>query len=177
MRNIEDADVAILMVDLKQGISVQDKRIAALVEKRGKGLVIAANKSDLIAKEAVKPVHDWLRASVPYISSVPIVFTSALNNVGVQEVIAAATEVFEQGGKRLANAQLKKELLPVFQAQPPRRGAVVYGVKKKGTRPPTFILQVSDTKAVNEAYLRFAEREIRHRFGFRGYPVRIRVGR
>jgi GTP-binding protein len=175
IRNIDDADVALLVIDVRAGIAVQDKRIAAIVAEKGKGLVIVANKSDLITSDAVKPVRDWLRDAVPYISHVPIVFTSALTKEGVQDAVRQARRVFAAGGARLTNDQLKNILMPSFQATPPRRGAVISGVKQRHTRPPIFILQTSDTKAVNDAYLKFAEKEIRRHFGFDGYPVRVRV--
>jgi GTPase len=175
IRNIGEGDVCLLVLDVREGIAVQDKRIAALVAQRGKGLVIIANKVDLIAGNALKPVREWLRDTIPYIHHVPIVFTSALANTSILEVIAAANRVFERGGVRLTNAQLKERLLPIFESHPPRHGAVINGVRQKGTRPPTFMLQTRDPKAINEAYLKFAEREIRKLFGFDGYPVRIRV--
>ena len=124
----------------------------------------------------MKPVQDWLREVLPYIRYVPIVFTSALENRNVQEVVRAASRVFEQGQKRVSKQDLK-ELLPDFEAVPPRRGAEVYAVKQTGVCPPEFKLCVTDPKVVNDAYLKFAEREIRRHFGFEGYPLRIRVGR
>jgi GTP-binding protein len=176
IRTIDDADVVIFVLDVRAGVSVQDKHIAALIAEKGRGLVICANKADLLAEDALEPVRDWLREVLPYIRYVPIVFTSALENRNVQEVVRAASRVFEQGQKRVSKKDLKA-LLPDFEAAPPRRGAVVYAVKQTGVCPPQFKLSVTDPKVINEAYLKFAEREIRRRFGFEGYPLRIRVGR
>ncbi len=176
IRTIYDADVVIMVLDVRAGVSVQDKHIASLIAERGKGLVICANKADLLSEDAMKPVQDWLREVLPYIRYVPIVFTSAKEQRNVQEVVREASRVFAQGQKRISKNDLK-ELLPVFQAAPPRRGAEVYAVKQTGVSPPAFKLSVTNTKVINEAYLKFAEREIRRRFGFQGYPLRIRVSR
>jgi GTP-binding protein len=175
IRNIAEADVALLILDVRAGISTQDQKIASLVEARGKGLVVVANKADLIPQEAVKPVQDWLRSTISYISHVPIIFTSALHQKGILEAVGQAARVFDQGGRRLTSAELKDQLLPVLQAHPPRRGAIIYRVKQKSTRPPGFVLQSRDPKAINDAYRKFAEHEIRRLFGFNGYPVRVRV--
>jgi GTP-binding protein len=177
IRTIDEADVAILILDVREGITGQDQRIAALVAEKGRGMVVVANKADLIARDAVAVVREWLEGTIPYVRHVPIIFTSALKNEGVQEVVHRAASVFDQGGTRLSKAQLKDELLPALVAHPPRRGAQVYGIKQRGARPPVFELQVSDPKVVDDAYLKFAEREIRKRLGFPGYPVRIRVSR
>ena len=177
IRNIDEADVALLLIDVRQGIAVQDKRIAAIVAEKGKGLVIVANKSDLVTADSVSPVRDWLRETIPYIRHVPILFTSALTGRGVQDAVREARRVFEAGGARLTNDQIKDFLLPVLQKTAPRRGCVIRSVKQRHTRPPIFVLQASDPKAVNDAYIKFAEREIRRLFGFDGYPVRVRVGR
>jgi GTPase len=176
IRTIDDADVVIFVLDVRAGVSVQDKHIAALIAEKGRGLVICANKADLLSEDALEPVRDWLREVLPYIRYVPIVFTSALENRNVQEVVRAASRVFEQGQKRVSKQDLK-ELLPEFEAAPPRRGAKVYAVRQTGVSPPQFKLSVTDPKVINEAYLKFAEREIRRHFGFEGYPLRIRVGR
>jgi GTP-binding protein len=177
IRTIDEADVGILMLDVKEGITVQDKRIAALVEAKGRGMVIVANKADLISADAVKPVQDWLRDTVPYIRYVPIVFTSALKEEGIHAAVRQAAEVYDAGGVRVSKAQARERLLPEFERNPPRHGAQVYSIRQKGVRPPVFALQVSDPKAVNDAYIRFAERAIRQEYGFTGYPVRIRVSR
>jgi GTP-binding protein len=176
IRTIDGADVVILVLDVRAGVSVQDKRIASLIAEKGKGLVICANKADLLSEDALKPVRDWLREVLPYIRYVPIVFTSAKEQHNVQEVVREASKVFAEGQKRISRQNLK-ELLPVFQAAPPRRGAEVYAVKQTGVSPPEFKLSVTNPKVINDAYLKFAEREIRRRLGFQGYPLRIRVGR
>jgi len=177
IRTIGDCDVAILMLDVKDGITVQDKRIAALVEAKGRGLVIVANKADLITSDAIEPVQNWMHDTVPYIRHVPIVFTSALHDRGILDVVRQATRVYDNGGKTVSKAQARESLLPEFEANPPRRGAQVHSIRQKGTRPPVFVLQVSDPKAINDAYLKFAERTIRRQFGFDGYPLRLRVSR
>jgi len=177
IRTIDDADVAIFVLDVRAGVSAQDKHIAALIAEKGRGLVICANKADLLSEDSLKPVQDWLREVLPYIRYVPIVFTSAKENRNVQEVVRAASRVFEQGQKRISKQDLKDQFLKVLVAAPPRKGAQVRSVKQTGVAPPEFKLAVTDPRVINEAYLKFVEREIRRLFGFEGYPMRIKVGR
>jgi GTP-binding protein len=177
IRTIDDADVAIFVLDVRAGVSAQDKHIAALIAEKGRGLVICANKADLLSEDSFEPVQDWLREVLPYIRYVPIVFTSAKENRNVQEVVRAASRVFEQGQKRISKQDLKEQLLEVFIAAPPRKGAQVRSVKQTGVCPPEFKLAVTDPRVINEAYLKFVEREIRRLFGFEGYPMRIKAGR
>jgi GTP-binding protein len=177
VRNIDDADIAILMLDVRAGVTAQDKRIATLVAEKGKGLVIAANKADLLTGDAVQSVRDWLRSTLPYISHVPIVFTSALMNRDIQQVIHEAVTVFDRGGQRIGKREIQEQLLPRLQASPPRRGATVRDIIQTRIRPPEFKLRVSDFRVIDNAYLRFVEHEIRRCFGFPGYPIRIRAGR
>lgn len=175
VRNIAEADIALLVLDIREGMTMQDKHIAALVAERNKGLVIVANKADLVKREAIKPIQDWLRSSIPYIRHVPIVFTSAKTGTGISQVLDQAEKVFTLGALRLTGAQLKEQLLPVLQANPPPDGAQILGIRQKGVRPPDFILYARASKNIPESYLRYVEREIRRRYPFTGYPLRVRV--
>lgn len=174
---IRRCELALVVIDATDGPTNQDKRIVNLVEEQDKGIVIVANKLDIVPRELVKKVQDYVRRELQFADYAPIVFASALKGRGVSEVIRQARAVHTAGTTQVSAALLRRTVLAELSANPPRRGCRVLGLAQTGTRPPTFRLRLSDPRAADAAFRRRIINLLRAGFGFAGWPIRLRITR
>jgi len=174
---IERCDIALLVLDATEGPTAQDKKLANLIEARAKGLVIVANKMDLVARDLLKPVESWVRKQLSFVGYAPVVHTSVLKGEGVTDTLRAAGHVWESGGRRLGSTLLREAVLPRLQSKQPRYNCRVLHLTQTGHRPPVFRLKLTRPDLADRAYLRFVTAEIRRVFSFEGYPLIVRTSR
>jgi len=174
---IRRCDVVLLIVDATEGPTNQDKKLVNLIESRNKGLVIVANKIDLVQSGLTQKVHEWVASELSFVKYAPIVFASALKNQGVTDAVHHASLVYETGGRRISNGLLKKTVLRQLQESPRNYKNKVLGLTQIGTRPPKFKLRITRPGAVEAAYKTFVISEIRRFYKFEGYPVRLWITR
>jgi GTP-binding protein len=177
IEQIKHCDVALVMFDAFDGPTNQDKRIINLVEERSRGLVVVANKMDTVPEGLKDKVRDWVKKELQFADYAPVMYTSVLEGLGVTETVHEARRIWESGGRQVSTAQLRAAVFPAIEKNPPRFDCRILALSQVGTRPPTFRLRVNRPDAVTPVYLRFVVSEIRGRFKFPGYPVRIRVTR
>jgi len=177
IEQIRHCDVALVMFDAHDGPTNQDKRIVNLVEERSRGLVVIANKMDTVPEELKDKVRDWVKKELSFADYAPVMFTSVLQGLGVTEAVHEARRVWESGGQQVPGSKLRDKVLPLLEKNQPRFDCRVVALSQVGTRPPTFRLRVTRPNAVTPAYERFVVGEIRKRFKFIGYPLRIKVTR
>jgi len=177
IEQIRHCDVALVMFDAFDGPTNQDKRIVNLVEERSRGLVVVANKMDTVPENLKDKVRDWVKKELRFADYAPVMFTSVLQGLGVTEAVHEARRVWENGGQQMSGAKLRDKILPLLEKNQPRFDCRVIALSQVGTRPPTFRLRVTKPTVITPAYERFVIAEIRKRFRFRGYPVRIKVTR
>ena len=179
LRSIERADVAVLVVDATAGIVAQDARIAGFVEEEGRGLVVAFNKWDLVEKDS-GTAGEYARhaqTELAFARHAPVVQISALTGQRVRRVLSFAAEVYDQASRRIPTAEINQFMMAAADRRPPRgghRSNILYATQV-GERPPTFVLFVSDTEAVDHAYRRYLANQLRQEYGFAGVPLRISV--
>ncbi|MEO0085296.1 MAG: ribosome biogenesis GTPase Der [candidate division WOR-3 bacterium] len=174
---IRRCEIALIVIDATEGPANQDKRIVNLVEEQDKGIVIVANKLDIVPRELLKKVQDYVRRELEFAGYAPIVFISALKGRGVVEVIRQALAVHAAGNLQVSAALLRRTVLEELKLKPPRRGCRVLGLTQAGTRPPAFRLRLSDPKAADPVFRRRVLNLLRAGFGFAGWPIRLRIGR
>lgn len=177
IEQIKHCDVVLVMFDAFDGPTNQDKRIINLVEERNRGLVVVANKMDTVPELLKDKVRDWVKKELRFADYAPVMYTSVLEGLGITETVHEARRVWESGGRQISTAQLRAAVFPALEKSPPRFDCRILALSQVGTRPPTFRLRVSRPDAVTPVYERFVVSEIRGRFKFPGYPVRIRVTR
>ena len=180
-RAIGRADVCLLLIEATQEVHVQDLRIAELAWKSGCGLILVANKWDLVEKDgktAIEYERD-LRTRAPSLKSVPIVFTSALTGQRVRRVLDVVLEVADARASRVATSEVNDVLQELAARLPPphHRGIPVklLYASQVSTRPPTFVIFTNQPKGLSEPYLRYLRNGFRDRWGFVGSPLRLRV--
>ncbi len=182
IRSIDRADVALLVIDAAEGITAQDKKIASVVNNRGRGCVIVVNKWDLITEKTTETAGWWvkeIRYHMPFVAYAPVIFTSALTGKRVNRLLPLVDEVFEQYTKRIKTADVNRFLEGVMAKHSPplhrNRRLKFFYAAQVATRPPTFVFVVNYKKGIAASYRRFLENQIREQFDFEGTPIRTVV--
>ena len=181
-RAVQDADVCVVMVDATEDeLHAQDVRIAQTAWDAGKGVILVANKWDLVPKETMT-APDWekkVRERVPFLQWVPIVFTSALTGQRVRKCLDLVLEVQEQRTRRIETHEVNEVLGALIDRQQPpthrgRRVKLRYATQI-GVEPPTFAIFCNYPKALADHYLRYLHNGFREAWTFMGSPIRLRV--
>jgi GTPase len=174
LRSLARCDVAVAMIDIAEGLSSYDKSIVDDAERAGKGLIIAANKWDLVEKDTMtmKRIEQELRDELPDKEAFPVVFISAKTGQRVRNVLGLACRIQDARKLRVPTPEFNRfvETLPI----PPGAGDIMirYGAQT-GTEPPSFVLFVNDPLKVKDNFTTYVERAIRKAFGFEGTPIRL----
>ncbi len=176
---IRFAEVVIVLIDAERAFEEQDIRIADLVEREGRAVVIAINKWDLV--DAEPGAFARLRAQtdrlLPQLKGVPIVALSAKNGEGIDRLMAAVLEIHMVWNRRVPTAALNRFLAQATSEHPPpalrgRRLRLDYITQPK-SRPPTFVLFSSRPSALPETYRRYLVNGLRDSFVLPGTPIRL----
>ncbi len=182
IRSIRECDVALLVIDAKEGISDQDKKISSIITEAGKGLIVAINKWDLIeAKQAntINKFEKQLAIDIPFLSFAPKIFISAVTKQRLGQIFEKAVEVYEQCTKRVSTGLLNKVINEAYALNPPTsfkgKRLKIYYITQAKTQPPTFVLFVNSEELLKDSYKRYLENKLREAFGFFGTPIRISV--
>ena len=175
---IRFAEVVVLLMDAERLFEEQDLRIADLVEREGRALVIAISKWDLAERRAGGiTAARASRRRLPQVKGVPVVGVSGLTGEGLDRLMAAVLDIHEVWNKRVSTNQLNKWLEEVTAAHPPpavsgRRIRLNYVTQAKA-RPPTFVLFCSRAEKVPPAYQRYLVNALRDQFDLPGTPIRL----
>jgi GTP-binding protein len=179
IKTIEDSDVVILVVDARAEFSEQDKKIAGLVLGRGKGLVLALNKWDLVSSlpNAKRAVVDRIHFLFPDAEHIPTVPVSAKTGEGVEKVLSTVIRVREEMRKRIDTGELNrafKEWKAAYDI-PLKKNIRIRYITQEGVDPVRFIIFVNTRRGFPQSYLRYLKNRIREQFGFRHVPVQIEI--
>ena len=177
---VREADVCLVLVDATEPIHVQDLKVVEQAWEAGAGVILVANKWDLVEKDHMTAAkfEKGLRLRAPFLKWVPVIFTSALSGQRVRKSLDQILEVQDVRHERIPTAEVNQALEALLRHQPPphsrgRRVTVRYGTQVS-TAPPTFVFFANLPKALPEHYIRYVHNSLRERWGFVGSPVRIR---
>jgi GTP-binding protein len=179
LRAVRFAEVVVLMMDAQNRFEEQDLRIADLIEREGRAIVLAVNKWDLVERQpnqisALRSDADhWL----PQVKGAPVVAVSGLMGEGIDRLMSAIEEAYGVWNKRVSTAALNRWFEQAVAANPPpavsgRRLKLNYITQTKA-RPPSFVLFCSRADAVPQSYLRYLVNSLREVFDLPGTPIRI----
>lgn len=181
IRAIDNCDVAVLVLDARDMVTEQDKKIAGYVHEAGKGLIILVNKWDAVEKDNNTMVHytEDIRKALPFCQYAPVLFGSALTKQRIHKLADLLFFVADQHSMRISTSVLNDLLDDAKMVNPPPahagRVAKIYYMTEVGIRPPTFVLFANDADLIHFSYVRFIENRLRESFGFEGSPIRIIV--
>ena len=178
---IERADVCIIMLDAREGVTEQDTKVAGYAHEAGKASIFAVNKWDLIEKDSKtmdRMRRDILR-DLSYMTYAPILFISALTGQRVDRLFELIKYVNEQAAMRISTGMLNDLLADaIARVQPPTdkgKRLKIFYITQTGVRPPTFVSFCNNAELFHFSYLRYLENRIRGVFGLEGTPVRMVV--
>jgi GTPase len=176
---IRFAEVVIVLVDATAPFEEQDVRIADLIEREGRAVVVAFNKVDLVERQpGVRPrLREEADRALPQIKGVPVVALSARTGEGLDRLMAAVLESYAVWNQRVPTAALNRFLSEAAETHPPpavrgRRIKLGYMTQAK-SRPPTFVLFSSRAAALPETYRRYLINGLRETFKLPGTPIRL----
>ncbi|HOS19359.1 MAG TPA: ribosome biogenesis GTPase Der [Clostridia bacterium] len=178
---IRRADVALIVVDAKLGLSEQDVKIAGYVHEEGKAGVLIVNKWDLIEKDThtMNEFKKKLAVDLAFMDYVPMLFISALTGQRVGKVMEYADMVYEQNCRRVSTGTLNDIVAEaVSVTEPPSdrgRRLRIYYATQVSVKPPTFVLFVNDPELMHFSYKRYLENYFRKSFGLDATPMRLIV--
>ena len=181
LRNIEDSDVALLVLDASEGIVDMDQKIAGLIHSAGKGAIILLNKWDLVDKSisSIKELEEKIYRKLWFMTYSPILTVSALSRRRITKVFPLIDKVIAEYSRRIATHELNLFLRDAVSAKAPPmvkgKNVKIYYIAQVSTGPPAFVLFTNKKAGIKKQYLKFLENLLRDRFNFGGVPVRLYV--
>jgi GTPase len=174
LRAIDDADIALLVIDADEGVTGQDQRLAERVDAAGCPVVVLLNKWETIEDaEARVKIEADARRKLAFLGDLPVLKISALTGKGVHKLRPLLQDAIEHYHRRVPTRDVNRVISEAEQRQPAGGGARVLYAVQGATDPPTFTLFVN--RELPHHHLRFLERSIRDAFGFGSTPIKLRV--
>lgn len=176
---IRRADICLMVVDSKEGLSEQDVKICGYIHEQGKPSVILMNKWDLIAKDSntINEFQKKLDCDLAFMDYYKSIYISALTGQRVEKILSVALEAYNNSCRRVTTGTLN-DLIgdAVRTTNPPSKNGKrlkIYYTTQDDVCPPRFIIFVNDSTLVHFSYKRYIENVIRNAFDFSGTPIRI----
>lgn len=176
---IRRADICLMVVDSKEGLSEQDVKICGYIHEQGKPSVILMNKWDLIAKNSntINEFQKKLDCDLAFMDYYKSIYISALTGQRVEKILSVALEAYNNSCRRVTTGTLN-DLIgdAVRTTNPPSKNGKrlkIYYTTQDDVCPPRFIIFVNDSTLVHFSYKRYIENVIRNAFDFSGTPIRI----
>lgn len=181
-RALARADVAVILVDAADAVTRQDAAIAGAAEKAGCGVVIAANKWDLVKDRGPsfsKTFDADLRRALRFADFAPVLHVSALTGQRAPRVIERAVDVAAARAAHVGTAELNRVVARITTrhrpASPGRRAVKILYAAQVGARPPSFVFFTNVATRFHFSYERYLRNQLRGAFGFEGSPIRIKA--
>ena len=176
---VDRADVVIIVIDAKEGITEQDAKIAGIAHERGKGIIVAVNKWDAIEKND-KTIYQYtnkLKETLSFMPYAEYIFISAETGQRLPKLFELIDAVRQNQNMRVATGVLNEIVSEaVAMQQPPSdkgKRLKIYYVPQVAVKPPTFVVFVNDKELMHFSYTRYIENQIRNAFGFRGTSLKF----
>ena len=181
-RAIESADIVVLVIDASQGVTDQDATIAGAADKAGRGIIVAANKWDLMkdrGPDFVKTFDAELRRGLKFLDYAPILHISAATGERTPRLLETIDRVAASRRQRVKTPQLNRLVEEIGREHPPqspgRKHVRMLYATQTGVAPPTFVFFTNVATSFHFSYTRVIENRLREEFGFEGTPIRLHV--
>ncbi len=176
---VERADVCLILIDAKEGITEQDEKIAGLAHEAGKASIVVVNKWDAIEKDngTTKAFTESITNALSYMQYAPLCFVSAMTGQRTDKLYEQINYVYNQAVTRISTGMLNDVLADATaRVQPPSdkgRRLNIYYWTQQAVQPPTFVIFCNDAELFHFSYQRYLENQLRGVFGFRGTPIKF----
>ena len=183
-RAIDRADVAVLLIDSVEGPTDQDAAIAGEADRAGCGVIVVANKWDLMKGRGVnysKEFDENLRRRLKFLDYAPVLHLSAMTGERTPKLFEMIERVQKARHTRVSTGALNRFVAEITASQPPvspdRRAVRILYASQTGVAPPTFVMFTNVATTFHFSYERFLVNRLRESFGFEGTPIRLHVRR
>jgi GTP-binding protein len=177
LRAIDRADIALLVLDATEMVTTQDTHIGGYIQQAAKGIIIIANKWDLIENKDMAGWNKLIKNQFKFASYAPILYTSAKSGQGVDRIMPQVSQVYQERLKRLSTAKVNSVIQQAVMAHNrPRiknKQLKIFYATQAEVNPPTFVFFTNDARLVHFSYRRYLENKLRQAFGFSGTPLRL----
>ena len=179
LKAIDRADIALILLDAKEGISEQDVKIAGLALERGTACILVVNKWDLVEKDnsTIGTFVENIRYNAKFLEFAPIIFVSALSGQRVTNIFALVERVYAQYTRRVETGELNRKIREIIETNPPpgrqSRPHIFNYITQVAIKPPSFALFVRNPGDIHFSYERYLINRIRETFGFEEVPIRL----
>lgn len=179
MRSIDEAEVALLLIDAVDGVTAQDAHVAGYILEKMKGVVVVVNKWDALEKDNNTMIEyvQRVREELKFLAYVPVIFISAKTKQRVHTVLPTALEVAAARRHRIPTSELNQIVREAYDrmAPPSKNGRPlrIYYATQVRVSPPTFLIFVNDPDIVHFSYERYLENRLREKVPFPGTPIHL----
>jgi GTPase len=179
LRSLGRCHIAVVVLDAAEGVGEQDARICGYAFERGRGLVLAVNKWDLVKKDDEKRKHiqQGIDRQLHFVSFAPRLNMSALTGAGVNKLPGIIGDLYREFSSRITTGSLNKAVQEIVENKPPPRAGhtslkVVYATQAE-TKPPTFVVFVNRPDIVHFSYHRYLVNKLKESLGLQKIPIRV----
>ncbi|MCK5685124.1 ribosome biogenesis GTPase Der [bacterium] len=179
LKAINDCNMCIVLVDASKGFGKGDVKIMNEIIVRGKGLLLAVNKWDLVEKDTMtaRNLEDHMIDLFPPLRNYPVFFVSAIEKQRLFKILDTSFEIYEKLKKRVGTSEINDFFQAVMQRHPiPSKNGRFIKIKfinQISTEPPVIAFYANDPKAIEDSYKRFLENEFRKKYDFKGVPIKF----
>lgn len=176
---MERSDIALLLLDAKEGVTAQDSKIAGYAYEMGRGLIIVINKWDLVEKDhkTIEKFKEKIVHQMKYLSYAPVISLSSLSGQRVHKIFPLIDKIAEEYSRRIPTPKLNKSFNEILkQNSPPLyRGKQIkfYYTAQIKTKPPTFLCFVNYSKGIHFSYQRYILNQLRLKFDLENAPIEV----
>ena len=176
---IDRADVCLILLDARDGVTEQDTKIAGLAHEAGKASIIVVNKWDLVEKETgtMEKMRKDVMRDLSFMSYAPVLFISAVTGQRVERLFELVNFVNDQSAMRISTGMLNNVLADAqARVQPPSdkgKRLKIYYMTQTGVKPPNFVVFCNRAELFHFSYQRYLENQLRATFGLEGTPIRL----
>lgn len=178
---LKRAHVAALILDASEGIGMQERHLAGIIEMEKKPAIIVVNKWDLVKGKATWTMEAYkakILSALPFFNWAPVLFCSAKNGERIADILNLAAAAKIQSERKIDEPLLEKFLKKIVSYRKPTKAKgvnhpYIYSMKQIDVAPPTFLLAIKELAPIHANYIRFMENRLRETFGFEGVPIKI----
>ncbi len=180
LQALDQADVALLVLDISEPLTHQDSKLIEEIVERKKSLIFIANKWDIVEERNTKKWTETLYDKMPFATWAPVQFISAKTGEKVKKIMDLVLEVSKQRKLQISDSQADKFLKHIVKIHRPAKGKGlkaprIYEFRQIKSNPPSFILRIGPNDDLHFSYVRFVENRFREKFGLLGTPITITV--
>jgi GTP-binding protein len=169
-RHIRMAQVVLVVLDASEGLVALDATIAGYAHEGGRGVIVCVNKWDTLSREKKRGFEQKVRDELKFLDYAPVVYLSAKDGTGVEQLFKLIREVYESAGRRIPTGELNRFVESLrFEERK------IYYLTQASVHPPTFVVFTDRAGGLHFSHERYLVNQIRRKFGFKGTPVVLKV--